>query len=355
MIIPSNTPLPIRLPHLLFPVSLCVLAFWAFFAGSAFANADHTSRIAPENRIAHPTPALRSVSLFVQWYPQTQFAGFIMAREKGFFQQNGLDIKFIWAKLGDKPLEALAHGEVDFASGWLASALTMRAHGHKLVNILQLHQRSASVVVARTDILTPGYLSGQILLSWGGDFKIELDLFLRRNRISPAKILPQSSSMAPFVNGLVGGAQAMEYNELHWLKDRGMQEKDMHVFRLADYGVNFIGDGLYATEDFIKSNPETVAAMRRAVLRGWEYAMTHEDETVTTVIKYAESKNLRVTSTHQRYMLRVTSQLITAQGWDDPTSRGQLCKKNFEDAKALLIEADYPLHDLTLEQFHAPQ
>lgn len=296
-------------------------------------------------------PDMEPVRIFMQWEPQSQFAGFIMARKKGFFQKRGLAVKFIWAKLGDRPLQAMANGDADFAGAWLSMALDQRAQGYPVINILQLHQRSASLIVARTETRKPADLNGKILLSWGGDFSVEFNAFLRINKIRPAKVLPLSTSMAPFLYGLVSATQSMEYNEIFRLIERGMTPSELTVFRLSDYGVNLVADGLYTCEDYLADKPHVVRAVREAVLEGWEYALAHKDETIDTVMGYAEVKNLRSNASHQRKMLDLIGEIITCKGWDSPPTRGMLFEEDFNHAVAILRAADIPLPGINYQQF----
>lgn len=296
-------------------------------------------------------PNLEPVRILMQWEPQSQFSGFIMARNKGFFRKRGIAVQLVWAKLGGKPLEELGIGDADFASGWLSMALSNRAAGYPLVNVLQLHQRSASLIVANAQIKTPADLNGKLLLSWGGDFHIELAAFLKRNNIKPAKIVPQSSSLAPFINGLVSATQAMEYNEIFRLLERGMTPEELNVFHLADYGVNLVADGLYTREDYLKQKPHIVRAVREAVLEGWEYALSHKEESIDIIMEYAEVKNLRSNATHQRNMLDLVGELITHKGWDSPETRGLLFEEDFSNAMEILRSGDVAVPSITYQEF----
>lgn len=299
---------------------------------------------------AHAAPS-RHVRIYLQWQPQAQFAGFIMGRVKNYFKDEGLEVQYVWASLGDSPLAALISGDVQFASAWITPALALRAQGVPLVNVFQGHQRSGSLLVVRKDIATPGDLNGQIIQSWGGDFRLELDMFLRANGITPARILPLPTSLAAFINGLVAGTQAMEYNEYYKLMERGMKRDDMRVFALADYGVNLLGDGLYVTQAYLEEHPDIVRGVCKALRRGWAYAFAHEDETVNTLMAYAESKKTRTNATHQRTMLRTIKKHMTHRVGENPEQWGTLHPDDFEHARRLLMDYGYNLAGLQFNQF----
>lgn len=189
------------------------------------------------------------VRILLQWMPQAQFAGYIMALEKGFFAEEGLPrVELMWTRLGELPLHRLARGEVDFATAWLITGLQRRADGLPIVNIAQFMQESGTLVVARKDknIQTVDDLNGKTILAWGGDFGFAFELFLKLNKITPGKIYPLSASLAPFLHGMADAMQAMEYSEYLRLLERGMKPEEVVVFALEDYRVQLPGDGLYS-------------------------------------------------------------------------------------------------------------
>ena len=69
----------------------------------------------------------KPVILQLQWLPQAQFAGYIMAYEKGLFKREGLDVRIKFGGPGISPLECVVNGEVDFCTAWLSQALTLKA------------------------------------------------------------------------------------------------------------------------------------------------------------------------------------------------------------------------------------
>ena len=89
------------------------------------------------------------MSFLPQWPPQAQFAGYYVAYEKGFYRRHGLEVKILRGGPERPPSEMLAQGQADFGTMLLAGAIVKRARGLKLVNIAQIVQRSALMLVAR--------------------------------------------------------------------------------------------------------------------------------------------------------------------------------------------------------------
>lgn len=300
-----------------------------------------------------PAGEVEPVRLLLHWTPQAQFAGYIMAQEKGFFAEEGVPgVQLHWTNIGESPLSRLGNGEVEFAAAWLITGLQRRSEGLDIVNIGQFMQHSASLIVARKDrnIASLQDLNGKVILTWGGDCAMEFDLFLQRNSIKPAKILPLSDSLAPFLYGLVDATQAMEYSEYLRLLARGMKADEIVVFPFASYKVNLVGDGLYTTNAYLQKHRDIARGIRRAVERGWNYAFAHEDESVDAVIRYGDAWKSRSSKNYQRLMLRSMHKLMRSSGTDSRVM-GHLARTDFDAAHVMAVESGLKVETITYENF----
>jgi NitT/TauT family transport system substrate-binding protein len=297
------------------------------------------------------------VRLLMQASPQAQFAGFIMAQEKGFFREAGLpDVRILWSKLGDQPIVRMCAGEADFATGWLAAGLLRRLEGLDPVNIAQYMQKSATMIVARAGrgIARPEDLTGKVLLAWGGEFDSELNMFLSHFSIKPKAVFPLSSSLAPLIQGAADASQAMYYNEYHLLLERGLRKEDLVAFHYADIGLNFVGDGLFATSRYRDEHPDICSAVNAAVIRGWAYAFEHEEETLDAVLRHAEANSILTNRNHQHWMLRAVKDLITHRVGPDPANWGQLRREEYDFIVNTLKSQGHDVSKLSYETVFRP-
>ena len=86
------------------------------------------------------------VKLQLKWFPQAQFAGFMVAKEKGYFKAEGLDVTLLPA--GDQsPIQVVQTGAADFGTTWIADLLTARSKGAPVVHIAQIFQKSGFTLV----------------------------------------------------------------------------------------------------------------------------------------------------------------------------------------------------------------
>ena len=93
--------------------------------------------------------AATPLKLMLLWTPQAQFAGYYLARDKGFYAQAGLDVSILHGGPQAQPEQALKSGKADVALLWLSAALRTQTPHQPLVNIGQIVHRSGLALVAR--------------------------------------------------------------------------------------------------------------------------------------------------------------------------------------------------------------
>lgn len=280
-------------------------------------------------------PNLKKVSLLPHWIPQAQFAGYMVALEKGFYRENGLDLTLIQGGPGKDSFMSLASGQTTFALGWLSDAIKKRASGVKLVNLAQVIQRSALLIVAKkkNHIATPRDLTGKSLGIWVGDFHVPFMAFFRKQGIS-AKVVPNYTSVNIFLKSAVDAVAAMWYNEYHLILNSGYNPDELTCFRLSDHGINFPEDGMYCTQETCETDPEICAQFVQASLKGWLYAFDHRDETIDIVMRYAEAAHTGTNRAHQQWMLdRMKDVILPASG---ERALGRLYPEDYEAVGKML-------------------
>ena len=97
------------------------------------------------------------VTLQLKWVTQAQFAGYYIAKDKGFYKEVGLDVDIKPGGPDIAPPQVIAGGGADVIVDWMPSALASREKGVPLVNIAQPFKRSGLMLTCRNDsgIKTP--------------------------------------------------------------------------------------------------------------------------------------------------------------------------------------------------------
>jgi NitT/TauT family transport system substrate-binding protein len=274
-------------------------------------------------------------SLLPQWIPQAQFAGYMMALHKNFYRDAGLDLTLMNGGPESPPLESLRKGNATFCTQWVSTAIRSRADGVPVVNIGQLVQRSSLMLIAKkgSGIKELNDLDGKNIGCWEGDFRIQPLALFRINDLT-VRLVPMYETVNLFLKGGVSAIAAMWYNEYHTILNSGLNKDELTSFFFSDLGLNFPEDGLYCLEETINAHPDMCRRFVEASMKGWVYALEHQDETLQTVMQYANAASTGTNQAHQRWMLSRMLDLIFPQG--DRSDLGKLKEADYERVAGVL-------------------
>ena len=279
----------------------------------------------------------KKISFIPLWSPQAQFAGYYVALEKGFYLDRGLEVEILSGG-PDRPADVLLKkGEADIGTLWLSEAVKKRAQGVRLVNIAQILQRSALMLVAKksSGIRKVEDLDGKTVALWES-FRLQpLALFKKYNL--HVNIVPQAQSVNLFLRGGAAAATVMLYNEYHTIINAGLNPEELTTFFFYDYGLNFPEDGLYMLEKNFKKDPAAAKAFVKATLEGWTYAFANKNEAVEIVLRRMRAARIPANRMHQKWMLEKIQGLIFPEG--TATTAGKLAKADYDRVVSELAKA----------------
>jgi NitT/TauT family transport system substrate-binding protein len=266
-----------------------------------------------------PTPspaALEPVSLQLQWVTQAQFAGYYVALDKGWYEEEGIDLTIEPGGPDLVPADLVAAGTRDFGTTLLADLTLAIQQGTPLISIGQIQQRNGLLLVAMesSGIEGPEDFVGKRVGVWLGSWEAQFDALAAQTGLGAQdfELAPQGWSMDPFLAGELDVASAMIYNEYHVVLESGVDPAELNIIDYADYGLDFPGDTLFTTRQMIEQNPDLCVRMLRASLRGWQYAVDHPEEAADIVLSYDETGVQ--TREHQLSMMEEIARLVQVPG-----------------------------------------
>jgi NitT/TauT family transport system substrate-binding protein len=273
--------------------------------------------------------SLKKASFIPQWVPQAQFAGYYVALEKGIYKRHGIELTILSGGPHNPSLDLLKDGKANFATLWLSSGIQARSQGIRLVNIGQMVQRSALMLVAKksSGIRSPQDLNGRKVGLWGPVFQVQPRAFFKQYNLE-VNVVPQSYSVNLFLRGGVDAASAMLYNEYHTLYSAGIDFDELTAFRFHDHGLNFPEDGIYVMETLLRRDPELCRAFVKASIEGWEQAFLHPQETLDMVMKNLKREYIPATRVHQKWMLERMKDLMVSD--DGKMPMGALLPEDYD-------------------------
>jgi len=259
------------------------------------------------NRTQH-----ESVSVQLKWFYQYQFAGIIMAKEKGFYSQNGLDVTIKERDSSKNNIDQVVKGESNYGVAD-SVILRYRAEGLPVKVIATIFQHNAMVLISKkqSGILSPYEFKGKrISFQEGLDDSIITSLLAFADLEKSDYIKkPMDFTHMDFINDDVDISEAYISIEPYWMKKK--YDIDVNIIDPKNYGIDFYGDLIFTTEKEIKEHPHRVIAFRDATIKGWNYALEHKDETIKTILKHYNTRNLEYEQL--LYEARITENLIAAK------------------------------------------
>jgi NitT/TauT family transport system substrate-binding protein len=254
---------------------------------------------------------LKKVTFVPHWVPQAQFAGYYVAKALGLYEKHGLDLTIIPGGPKVSSSALLEKDGVDFALMWLSNAIQLKAKNLRIVNIAQIVNRSALMLIAKksSGIKSPQDMNGKKVGIWGGDFQIQPMAFFKKYNLNVKTVMQGNSINLFFFDG-IDVTSAMWYNEYHTILNSGFNPDELNTFFFADFGLNFPEEGIYCSEKFYKENPKVCKAFIEATLEGWQYSFEHPEEAIQIVQRHIKLANLPTNKAHQRWMLSKMKDLI---------------------------------------------
>jgi len=246
-----------------------------------------------------------TVRIHLKWKHQFQFAGYYAALEKGFFADEGLNVQLIEGGPGHAPIDELLAGDVQYAIAD-AGILLSRAEDKPVVVLASIFQHSPQVIYTRDDIHALSQLRGKRVMMQHGNLTIEVQAMLKQAGLSPEDYVRQPiDEIDALIDGHTDAWPGYSTNEGFMLRQRGIP---FHMFRPADYGIDFYGDTLVTSETELTNHPKQTAAVRRATIRGWQYALAHKQEIIQLIKQRYDSQHKSVA--HLRYEADAISKLM---------------------------------------------
>ncbi|MBI2306848.1 MAG: diguanylate cyclase [Rhodocyclales bacterium] len=243
---------------------------------------------------AHADPAAPGavIDFQLRWHHQFQFAGYYAALEKGFYRDEGLEVRLHAGAPGRQPVKEVLAGRAQYAEG-NSEILYQRLLGQPLVALAAIFQHSPSVLIARRDsgITSAHDLIGKRVMLMDGSADADFLTMLLNEGIAPeqVRILPSSYDFNDLLTGKVDAFNSYLTNEPFYLRQRNIE---FTIIDPRSYRVDFYSDILFTSEAEVRDNPARVEAFRRATLKGWRYAMEHPAEIIDLLIaKYGVAKS----------------------------------------------------------------
>lgn len=239
---------------------------------------------------------LRPYTLILDFVPTGEYTPHYTALEKGYYREEGLDVKILRGQGSGDTVKRIAAGQGEVGIADISALIAARANTDVAVKAIALwYRRPPHGVFVRGDspIKTSKELEGKKLaISPGNSHQILWPVFEKLSGLKPGSVTwvtMDAASMPPaLIRSAVDAVPFFVVHEARIRKIAKQQNADIRVLAAwADLGFDVASTSLVAREETIAKDPEGLKAFLRATLKGADYAFRqkHFDEGVGYVVK----------------------------------------------------------------------
>jgi ABC-type nitrate/sulfonate/bicarbonate transport system substrate-binding protein len=293
-----------------------------------------------------PEPeGVEEVLFGLDWFYSGYHMPYFVALDKGYYLDEGLSVTIVRGYGSGDTTKRVDVGSVDLGSADTGTVMIARSEGAKVktVGMWHPHTMDTFVTFADSGIETPQDFEGKTFADIpGGSNYVTMPAFCEINGIDINKInivaVDWGTRMGSFTSGQADFTTVAIYDLIQYEKAAQDMGKELHVIYKYQWGQDTYGHGIIASEDYMQSNPETIRKFLAASYRGLDYATTHKQETIDTMLKYVpELDREKLDDNYDRYMeLQIGPELDLGKSG---TEIGMMDKDRMEDQIELLADA----------------
>jgi NitT/TauT family transport system substrate-binding protein len=245
-----------------------------------------TSAVAAGLALAVSTGATAQTPITFQlnWVAGGANAGFAAAVAEGYYKAAGLDVKLVEGNGSGNTSQLVASGRAQLAYADAVTVSQLIAKGAPMKVLSTIYQSNPNEVSAlkKTGIKSIKNLAGKkVGVPSGSSQTTMLPLFMKANNLKESDVtlinMPATSMVPALLQGqvdaILGSIDAYQIQA----EAQGAQ---LDNFRFADYGVPTVSTSIFASDTYIKDNPEVIKKFIAASLKGWSFALDNPEKTV---------------------------------------------------------------------------
>ena len=279
------------------------------------------------------------VTLLLNWYVYSEHAPFFLGKERGYFDQEGIDLDIQEGRGSGVTVQAVAAGTANFGYADVPTMIKAASKGAPVTAIGVALQTSPMSVMGFADknIRKPEDIRGKTVAVTPGDSMSQIwPLFLRKTNLKEGDFKQVAGDAQTKLNAVINNQAdlLLGYVMDQAIKLQDAVHKPVHAIRFADYGVNMVSSGIIVQKAYLQSKPDVVRRFMRAATRSLEEAAKNPDAAVDAMLKANPKSGVKDTAL---VGMKETARLY--KGPDNPNDRPfRVGAKNMGETLALLVE-----------------
>ncbi len=249
---------------------------------------------------------LKKVTVVLDWTPNTNHTGLYVAKENGFFEEEGLDVTIKMP--GDAGADQLVASEkADFGVGYQEGITQARVQGVPLVSIAAViqHNTSGFASPASKNIQSPKDFEGKTYGGWGSPVEeFVIDSLMKQEQADVEKVNIVNIGDADFFTAV---KRDIDFAWIYygWTGvEAELRGEDINMVYLTDYSekLDYYTPVLTTSENMINNDPETVRAFVNAASKGYEFAIDNPSDAADVLIKAAPELDAELVKKSQEWL-----------------------------------------------------
>ncbi len=236
---------------------------------------------------------LKKITIQLSWFDQFQFAGYYMAKEKGFYKELGLDVEIKPFEFGVDIPKEVSDGKIDFAVG-RETLILERIKNKNIVALYALFQATPLVLMTTKESGINNindFSNKKIMTTIDDSSEVSLKAMIISNKvkIEDLKFLKHTHNINDLIDKNTDIISAYISKSPFELKQKSIE---YNIFDPKKFGFDMYSDMLYTSENLINNDLNTVLLFKKASLKGWEYAYSNIEESSNLIYEKYNSQNL---------------------------------------------------------------
>ncbi|WP_180355898.1 ABC transporter substrate-binding protein [Aliirhizobium smilacinae] len=248
-----------------------------------------------------PAFAETAIKFTLDWKFEGPAAGFLLAVDKGYFKEEGLNVTIDTGNGSVEAIPRVATGTYQMGFGDINSLIKFLDEdpSQKIKAAMMIYERPTFAVVGRKSLgvtSDPKSLEGKKLGAPPPDGAFaQWKAFKQVAKVDDSKITIESIGFPVrepmLAKGDVDAVFGFAFSVILNLKAQGIADDDIATILMAEHGLNLYGNSVLVNTDFAKENPEAVKGFMKALAKGFAAAVANPKEGVDAVLKRNETLN----------------------------------------------------------------
>ena len=250
----------------------------------------------------------QKIKIVLDWVPNTNHTGLYVAKDLGYFKEEGLDVEIVQPPEGSTTA-LIGAGGAEFGISFQDTLAKSFAKDNPVpvtaVAAILQHNTSGIISLKEKGIDSPKKLEGKKYATW--EDNIEQAILKKlvtddKGDFSKVKLIPYT--ITDVVTGLKSDVDAVW---VYYAWDGIATERaglQTNFLKIRDYAkeLDYYSPVIIANNDFLKKNPEIAKKVLKAIKKGYEYAMKNPEESAKILVKNSPELDINLVTASQKWI-----------------------------------------------------